>query len=40
MQDRVQEVLKSLEKEWGLGEMLSLQTGLEVMMRRKSNGKK
>ena len=36
MQDRVQEVLKSLENEWCLGERLSLRDGLEAMMRRKN----
>ncbi len=37
MQDCVQEVLKSLEPEWGLGELLSLREGLEVMLCRKNH---
>jgi len=35
MQDRVKEVLESLRKEWGLGELLALQTGIENMLRRQ-----
>ena len=36
MQDRVKEILKSLEKEWFLGELLGLREGLEVMLEQQS----
>lgn len=37
MQDRVQEVLQSLEAEWLLGERYSLRDSLEAMMRQKNH---
>jgi len=36
MQDRVKEVLESLREEWFLGDLLSLQTGLENLLRQQS----
>ena len=34
VQDRVEEILASLQKEWGLGEVLSLREGLDIMMQQ------
>ena len=34
MRDRVEEILASLQKEWGLGEVLSLREGLDIMMQQ------